>query len=113
MAAVSLPAPARGQLGPAISSFEKIPDDVYQRAVQAVVKVSVGEKKTAGAGIVIGKTRSGLPVILTANALINGYEDRITIQSAAQAQAVPGRLISAQWRNRDLALIAARSALPV
>ncbi|MGH7493584.1 MAG: S1 family peptidase [bacterium] len=113
MAAAFWPALLRGQQGPAISSVATIPDDIYQRAVQAVVKVSVGDKKPAGAGLVIGKTRNGLPVILTANALINGHEDKITIQAAGRGQAAPGRLISAKWRNRDLVLIAARKALPV
>ncbi len=102
-----------GQNASPVPPARKIPEAIYPRAVQAVVKISTGENQTAGAGIVIGKTRNGLPVILTANALINGHEDKITIQAAEQGQAAPGRLISGKWRNRDLVLLAARKPLPV
>lgn len=103
---------AFSQEAPASVSAEKIPDEVYARAAQAVVKISAGDEQV-GAGLVIGKTRNGLPVILTANALIAGNENEIMIQPAAQAQAAPGRLITDKWRNRDLVLIAARQPLPV
>jgi S1-C subfamily serine protease len=102
-----------GQTASSISSVSKIPEDVYPLAMQAVVKVSVGKDQTAGAGIIIGKTRNGVPIILTSNALISGHEENITIQAAEQGPAAPGRLVSEKWRNRDLVLIAARKALPV
>ena len=92
---------------------EKIPDAILPHAMQAVVKISAGEKQADGAGIVIGKTRSGLPVIVTVNGLINGREDKITIRAAGRGQAVAGRVISEKWRNRDLVLLAAHKPLPV
>ena len=102
-----------GQNASPLSSISKIPDAVYKRATQAVVKITAGDSRAAGAGLVIGKTRNGLPVILTSNALIADNEDKISVQVAEQGKSAPGRLIQEKWRNRDLALIAARQPLPV
>ncbi|MEK7729147.1 MAG: serine protease [candidate division KSB1 bacterium] len=90
----------------------KIPDQVYRRAAQAVVKITVGEQQRIGAGIIIGKTRNGAPVILTSNALISGFEAQLTVQLEQGTTAMPAQMISSKWRNRDLVLLATRAGFP-
>ncbi len=102
---------ARAQ--PLPGTITKIPDQVYRRAAQAVVKVTAGERQRFGAGIVIGKTRNGAPIILTSNALITGFETQISVQLESQTTTVPAQTITPKWRNRDLVLLATRASLPV
>lgn len=93
------------------SAITKISEEVYHRAVQAVVKISLGEGQRTGAGIVIGKTRNGAPIILTSNALITGFEAQINVQLEQQSAPTAAQVITPKWRNRDLILLAARAPL--
>ena len=95
---------AQAQTSP--GTITKIPDEIHRRAAQAVVKITAGER--LGAGIVIGKTRNGAPIILTSNALITGFETQLTAQLENQT-AVPVQIITPQWRNRDLVLLSTRA----
>lgn len=93
-------------------TITKIPDEIHDRAAQAVVKIIVGERQRLGAGIIIGKTRNGAPIILTSNVLITGFETQLTVQLEQATSAVPAQIITPNWRNRDLVLLATRSPLP-
>ncbi len=101
-----------GQTTSPLTSISKIPDEVHARAAQSVVKITAGDNPITGAGLVIGKTRNGLPVILTVNSLIAGHEDKIAVQTE-QGRPAPARIISEKWRNRDLVLIAALKPMSV
>jgi S1-C subfamily serine protease len=92
-------------------TITKISDPVYRRAAQAVVRINAGEGWRFGAGLIIGKTRNGAPIILTSNALISGFETQLRVQLENQTAAVPAQIITPEWRNRDLVLLAARSGL--
>lgn len=89
-------------------TISKIPDEVYRRAAQAVVKITAGERERIGAGLVVGKTRNGAPIILTSNALITGLETQLTAQLENQPP-VPVQIITQQWRNRELVLLSTRA----
>ncbi len=102
--------PAQPQTSP--GAITKISEPVYRRASQAVVKISLGDGQHTGAGVVIGKTRNGAPIILTSNALITGYEAQIKVQLEQQAAPVTAQIITPNWRNSDLVLLATRAALP-
>lgn len=93
-------------------TITKIPDEIHGRAAQAVVKVVAGEQQRIGAGIVIGKTRNGALIILTSNVLITGFETQLAVQLGQTTSAVPAQIITPNWRNRDLVLLATRSPLP-
>lgn len=88
----------------------KIPEQTYRNAAQAVVKITVGDGQRSGTGVIIGKTRKGALVILTAGALIADFEEQLTVQLENQPHAVPAQLITSKWRNRDVALIATRTS---
>ena len=90
----------------------KIPEATYLRAARTVVKITAGDGQCLGAGLVIGKTRNGAPLILTSNALITGFETQLRAQIENQTAAVPVQIIRPQWRNRDLVLLSTRASFP-
>lgn len=92
-------------------TITKIPEQVYRCAAQAVVKITAGDRQRAGTGLIIGKTRGGALVILTANALISGFEEKLSVQLENQNSVVPAQLITDKWRNRDVALLATRAKM--
>lgn len=93
---------------PLPGTITKIPEQVYRNAAQAVVKITAGDRQRAGTGVIVGKTRKGALIILTANALIAGLEEQLTVQFDNQPNVVPAQLITTKWRNRELALLATR-----
>jgi len=94
------------------SQFLDLDRGVRRQAVQSLVKITAGNGERAGTGIVVGKTLRGLPVILTANQVIAGFEDSLSVQMIGDARRRPARLILEKWRTDEFALIACRSSHP-
>lgn len=84
---------------------------IEPHAWQAVVKITTASGRI-GSGIIVGKSRKGLAIILTAIPVIQGSEKQLTVGTYGGAEAIPAQLILDKWRSAELALIATRTAVP-
>lgn len=101
-------------LSPAFSqsldeTITKIPDEIYRRARPAVVKIIADNGKRSGAGLVVGKTQKGLAIILTANEIVTGFENKLTIQLDNRTEPVKAQVILEKWRTPNIVLLAVRA----
>lgn len=101
-------------LSPAFSqtldkTITKIPEEIYRLARPAVVKVIADNGQRSGAGLVVGKTQKGLAIILTANEVIAGFENKLTIQLDNRAEPVKAQVILEKWRTPNIVLLAVRA----
>lgn len=101
-------------LSPAFSqtldkTITKIPEEIYRLARPAIVKVIADNGQRSGAGLVVGKTQKGLAIILTANEVIAGFENKLTIQLDNRAEPVKAQVILEKWRTPNIVLLAVRA----
>lgn len=101
-------------LSPAFSqsldeTITKIPDEIYRLARPAVVKIIADNGKRFGAGLVVGKTQKGLAIILTANEVVTGFENKLAIQLDNRAEPVKAQVILEKWRTLNIVLLAVRA----
>lgn len=90
-------------------TITKIPEEIYRLARPAVVKVIADNGQRSGAGLVVGKTQKGLAIILTANEVIAGFENKLTIQLDNRAEPVKAQVILEKWRTPNIVLLAVRA----
>lgn len=90
-------------------TITKIPEEIYRLARPAVVKIIADNGQRSGAGLVVGKTQKGLAIILTANEVIAGFENKLTIQLDNRAEPVKTQVILEKWRTPNIVLLAVRA----
>lgn len=89
-------------------TITKISEEIYRLARPAVVKIIADNGQRFGAGLVVGKTQKGLAIILTANEVIAGFENKLTIQLDNRAEPVKAQVILEKWRTPNIVLLAVR-----